>query len=399
LGVTPSGNYPNISPPFTSAIPPIPTSVDLDPGEGAFFTWKYKTTGVAGTIVDFDSNATATMADMGYQVNSNVATESIKLLVPDVSDIIVLTQDLLSRPEIFMNIPSPMGDVSAVPEKALWGINVVNPTGQDMFVSKVVISLISPRANSNDVMFDAASGAQECAPETVPPTPNNWTCPENNQLMWEDIASPVRIPPYSVFPFNALVHPNKLAGGSDSLSAVIVHGNVFTTVGEFGKAGYSTSFDNAMTSVVNVYLSSVVDSLNKNHIISNVTGIISGSPQTFTFKVVMADFEGGAHQIDAGGRLIINVPKGWTVNQASINGFGKFTTSYQSFGDTSSQIIGTLNAPLISGGVTIQFDATAPIVTNEQMYVMYILGDGGIDNDFFSIGPLQEAVLQVVPIP
>ena len=400
LNVAPAFDVPNISTPLDPPNPPTPAPVDLDPGESVFFTWKYVVKGAglaAGNKITFDNYADATIEDMPTTVvKSNNAQESIKLLEPDVTDIIILTQDLLSRPEIFMNIPSPMGDVGAVSQKALWGVNIVNPTGQDMFVSKVVISLISPRANSNDVMFDSdIASAQFCAPETVSPTPNNWSCPENNQLMWEDIASPVRVPPYSVFPFNALVHPNKLAGGSDSLSAVIIHGNVFTTVGEFGKAGYSTSFDNAVTSVVSVYLSNAKDSINKNDMRSNVTGIVSGTSQTF--KVVMADFEAGAHSIDAGARLIINVPKGWIVNPATINGFGAFTTSYQSFSDTSSQIIGVLNAPLSNGGKTIQFVATAPVVTNTQMYIMYILGDGGIDNDFFSIGPLQEAVLQVVP--
>jgi len=100
--------------------------------------------------------------------------------------------------------------------------------------------------------------------------------------------------------------------------------------------------------------------------------------------------------------LIINVPKGWIVNESSINGHGDFTTSYQFFDDTSSQIIGELNADLPSGGVTVTFNATAPIVDdNARMYVMYLLAEGHTDNgspsDDFTIGPLQEAILQVIP--
>ena len=396
MGVAPALDYPNINPAFTSPNPPIPGPIDLDPGEGTFFTWKYITTGSAGSIVDFDVYANGTEEITNFVLNSNIAYESIELKQPDDTEVIVLTQDLLSRPEIFMIIPSPLGDGSATTDKALWGANIVNPTGQEMFVNKVVISLLSPRANNNDIMFNSGTGTQQCAAETVPPTPDNWSCPESNQLMWEDLTSPVRIPPFSVFPFMALVHPDRLAGSSDALSSVIVHGNVFTTVGEFGKAGYGSSFDNGGTSLVNVYISEQVDSINKNHMQSNRTGIPSGSLETF--NIVLADLEiATGHEIDDGSRLIINVPKGWTVDEPSITGFGDFTTTYQSFGDTSSQIIGTLNADLDTGGATIQFDATAPTVSNEQMYVMYLLADGSIDDGAFSIGPLQEAVLQVVP--
>ncbi len=388
--------YPNIAPKFTSAPPPEPASVNLDPGEGAFFTWDFISTGTPGSTVVFDSYATAVEEDTGFIMNSNVAIEKIELKEPDVTEIIVLTEDLLSRPGFFMTIPSPFGDGTSDSDKALWGANIVNPTGQPMDVNKVVISLISPRANNNDIMFNAGGGSQACAAETVPPTPDNWSCPESNQLMWENLATPVTIPPYSVFPFNALVHPDKLAGSSDALSAVIVHGNVFTTVGEFGKAGYGSSFDNGKTSLASVYLSDAVDSTNKNDMRSEISGITSGSVVTFT--VVLADLEPGlVHEIDDGSRLIINVPKGWTVDQGSIDGLGDFTTSYQQFGDTSSQIIGTLISDLNNGGATIQFDATAPTVTNQQMYVMYLLADGTIDDGAFGIGPLQEAVLQVIP--
>jgi hypothetical protein len=91
------------------------------------------------------------------------------------------------------------------------------------------------------------------------------------------------------------------------------------------------------------------------------------------------------------------MPKGWTVDQASITDFGDFTWNYQSFSDTSSQIVATLSAPLTDGGRTIQFDATAPTVSNEQMYIMYVLADGTTSDNAFSLGPLSEVVLRVTP--
>jgi len=381
-----------------------PSMVRLIPGESVLFSWDTRVDGLSGQDVVFSAKAWGEIKNPDDVWTDIVSDTSI---IRDPADsgetttkVIVLTQDLLSRPEIFMIIPSPMGDGTAVADKALWGANIVNPTNHTMFVNKVVISLLSPRANNNDLMF-GVSGIHTCAPDTVPPTPDKWSCPEANQLMWEDLLNPIELPPFSVFPFLALVHSDRLASGDDELSAVIVHGNVFTTVGQFGKAGYGTSFDNGGTSMASVFLSKDVDSANLNDILSNQTGIDSGS--IVTFNVTLADFESGAHKIDEDSRLIINIPKGWSVDEPSISSSYFTIDSFEEFGDTSSQIIGILDNDLTSGGVTIQFDATAPTVENTQMYVMYLLADGTTD-DFgsgsdFTIGPLQEAVLQVIPLP
>ena len=397
--VTPS--TPSVNPPgaVVASSPPNLSSVDLIPGESILFSWDYTINGAIDTTVDFSSFATGLDANSNF-VQSNIVLDTSILREAGgesgSSELIVLTQDLLSRPEIFMIIPSPMGDGSAVADKALWGTNIVNPTDQDMYVNKVVVSLLSPRANNNDLMF-GTSGTHICAAETVSPTPDKWSCPEPNQLMWEDLSNPVKISPFSVFPFMALVHPDRLGSGGDELSTVIVHGSVWTTVGQFGKAGYGTSFDNAGTSMASVFLSKDVDSVNKNDMISYQTGIDSGS--IVTFNVTLADLESGGHYIDDTSRLIINVPKGWIVDEESITTDDFTIVGFEEFGDTSSQIIGTLNADLFSGGVSIQFNATAPTVSNTQMYVMYLLADGSADNGDFTIGPLQEAILQVIPPP
>jgi len=398
--VTPS--TPSISP-SSSILNPLPSDpppVDLLSGESIVFVWDYQTNGAATIDSDIDFSLFATGIDLNNNsVQSNIATDTSVLREDATSSTeppIVLTQDLLSRPEIFMTIPSPMGDAPAQSDKALWGVNVVNPTGQDMYVNKVVISLISPRANSQDVMF-SISGTHQCSPAAVSPTPDEWSCPVVNQLVWEDTSVPVEpvlIPPYSVFPFQAMVHPDRLGTGNVALSTVITQATVFTTFGQFGKAGYGTSFDNADTSLAGVFLSSDVDSANPSNILGNVTSISSGS--VVSFNATLADFESGGHYIDDTSRLIVNIPKGWVVNEPSITS-DDFTTSYQSFADTSSQIIGELDSDLVSGGVTIEFDATAPTVTNDQMYVMYLLADGSVDNGSFTIGPLQEAILQVIP--
>ena len=380
-----------------------PSSVDLDRGESVMFSWDYQVTGVSGEDLNFSGIARGDFAAPD-DVSSNVVSDMSLLREPGDSSSeppIVLTQDLLSRPEIFLTFPSPMGDGSTTSDKGLWGANIVNPTGNDMVVNKVVITLLSPRSNDNDQMFTVSGGSDLCNPvETVSPTSDDWSCPEHNQLMWDGPA--VTIPPYSMHPFNSRVNADKLDSPEDSLSSVIVHANVYTTVGQFGKAGYGSSFDNTADKIAipNVYLSTELQSVDSNHMLSNVTGVTSGS--VVKFNATLANLESDTdNKIDSSSRIIINVPKGWVVNEPSITGNGDFTTSYQSFSDTSSQILGMLNADLGPGGVTVSFDATAPTVTDPQMYVMYILAEGHTDNgtpaDDFAIGPLQEALLQVVP--
>lgn len=391
--VTPS--TPSVNPPgavVASSLPNL-SSVDLMPGESILFSWDYTINGAIDTNVDFSSFATGLDVNSNF-VQSNVAMDS-SILRGDVTGNtvppIVLTQDLLSRPEMFMIIPGPFGDG---PEKAIWGINVVNPTGQDMYVSKVVLTLLSPRANSLDRIFSSSSGSEYCDPETIAPTPEKWSCPENNELVWKDLDNPVKIPPYSVFSFLAKVHADRLSGSTDTIEAIIVNGNVFSTFGEFAKSGFSTSMDNGGNSYVNVYLSDVPHSTNSADIKVNLT---TGSGLVQQFNVVVADFEIGGTEIDASSKLVINMPKGWTIDSDSITGFGNFVWNYNSFSDTSSQIIANFTSNLTDGGRTIQFDATAPTVSSERMYVMYILADGKTTDQDFSLSSLTEAVLKVIP--
>jgi hypothetical protein len=84
------------------------------------------------------------------------------------------------------------------------------------------------------------------------------------------------------------------------------------------------------------------------------------------------------------------------VNVLSYPGFAA-TPTVTTFGDGSTQIIGTTTSNLgdaANSSDTIRFSAQAPSITNDQMYVMYVLAQGQTNN-VFSIGPLTEIVLQV----
>lgn len=372
-----------------SASPVLQPFLNLAPAESAIFSWKYNLMGTIGTNVTFSTYAKGIDEATLTLVRSENGTDSINLR--DNANLgSILTQTLLSKPEIFMVLPSPFGDSS---QKGVWGVNVVNPTSQPIYVSKVVINAITPRAQSLDQIFDTNT----CAPVTIAPTPSSWSCPAGNQLVWKDTTNPQRIEPKSVFPFLAQVTPGSLAGSQDNLETIVIQTNVFTTLGQFGKAGYGSAMKNTGASMPNVYLSKVPGSMSTGDLIANVTQIKSGS--TVTFNATIADFDtGSTNVISSGSRLIVNIPKGWSnVNIVSYTGFSAPT--YLSFADTSSQIMDVLSSDVTGGsGIarTIQFTARAPPIPDTQMYVMYVLADGDVNNSF-PIGPLAEIVLQVTP--
>lgn len=361
--------------------------VDLGPSESAFFTWHYTLGGVVGIKVNLSNYATGTLN--GLTIQSNTDSDSVRMKDSLEGELIVLNQDLLSRPEIFMVIPSPFG---VDDETALWGVNVVNPTPINMNVSKVTISAITTRPQKQDKIFDE----DFCNPVTVAPTPSSWTCPAQNQIMWKDINNPLKIPPYSAFPFLVKTNPGFLAGNFDDLETVLIQADLFTTLGEFGKTGYGSSIDNKGNALVNVFLSTVPDSTLNTDIYSYKAGILASTPQTF--HATLADFDSGSsYKIAAGANLIINVPKDWT--NVSFTPDTDFDITKQTV-LTQTQIVGVTNFQIQSGGKSITFTATPPCVENTQMFVMYILAYGRVihptESDF-SMGPLAEIILQVVP--
>ena len=367
---------------------PIPTSTTLGVGESVMFSWDYMVTGNSGDNLTFSSFATGD----GGKISNTVSDVSTLRLPTDGStsgtNPNIINDELLARPKLFLIIPSPQGDSN---DKALWGINVANPVNAPMKVSKLSITAFAPGANNNDKIFDSA-----CVADTIFPTGvNHWTCPSENVLLWQDFANPIVITPNSTQAFMVKVKPGTIAG-QNTLESVVVQGSVFTTVGSFGKSGYQTTMYDGTESIGSIYLSNVVDSRNNNDMQSVRTNIVPGSTQTF--NIVFADLDTvNTTWIKSGAQLIINIPKGWTnVSIISYPGFVSAPT-VTTFGDGSTQIIGTTTSNLgdaVNPSDTITFTAKAPNITNDQMYVMYVLAQGQTNN-IFSIGPLAEIVLQV----
>ena len=372
---------------------PIPTSVDLTPGESVLFSWDYTISGASGDDVIFSSSASGTDIESSAIVTSNTVSDVSTLRLPtdggdSEQDYNIVNEDLLARPKLFLIIPSPQGDSN---QKALWGLNVANPVNAPMKVSKLSITAFAPGANNNDKIFAASCIADNIFPIGA----NNWNCPSENVIMWQNFANPVIIAPNSTQPFLVKILPGTIAG-QNILETVVVQASVFTTVGSFGKSGYQTTMFDGTEVIGNVYLSNVVDSRNNNDIQSTRTDIVPGSTQTF--NVVFADLDtSNTTWVKSGGQLIINIPKGWT-NVQIVNNYGFVNPpTVTTFGDGSTQIIGTTSSNLgdaLNQADTIQFSAQAPNITNDQMYVMYVLAQGETTNNF-AIGPLTEIVLQV----
>jgi hypothetical protein len=374
------------------------SSIDLIPGESILFLWDYTIDGTADTNVDFSNFATGLDANNNL-VQSNIASDQSILRdqansTSGSDELIVLTQDLLAKPELFIVMPAPFGESG---QQGIWGINVVNPIEKDLEVSKIVITATSTRYTGGDEIF-TDNNDNACQAQHVDPSlGGTWSCPMPNQLMWKNLSNPVSVPGLSNVPFLALVEPGFIGSSGDFLETVPVDVSVYTTLGQFGKSGYGTSYNEGATTLPNVYLTDMPGSTSNANILSSINGISSGS--TIKLNATLTDFDTNlSHVIQAtDSRLIINIPKGWT-NPSIINAPGFTLDPIEIFADGSSQIVGVLNSDIASPSdtQTIEFQVTAPTVTSTQLYVMYVLADG-ISSDDVAIGPLAEIILQVIP--
>ena len=371
---------------------PTPSGVStLTGGASVMFTWDSQVTGSSGDVLSFSSHATGDSV-----ANSNTASDTSLLRLagegggsPDPD---ILNDELFGRPQLFLTIPSSQGDSD---QKALWGVNIANPIDATMEVTKVSLTVFAPGAQNNDKIF-----ASDCLEEDIFPATatNYWDCPTENVIMWQNNANPITIPANSTSPFLVKILPGSISGANLHLQSIVVQASVFTSVGSFGKAGYQTTMYDGTESIGNVYLSDVVNSRNNDDIHSSRVGILPNTVEIF--NIVFADLDTlDTTFIKADAKVIINIPREWTEVAIIPGGTSGFvgTPTIVTFGDGSKQITGITSADLgtISNVAdTIQFSAKSPNISNDQMYVMYVLAQGETAQNF-AIGPLSEIVLQV----
>lgn len=386
-----------------------PTIKDrLSPGESTLFTWHY---GAAASSITGNATAFATGNVISGPISSSTVSEKLTVgFDTGFGDDALVDIDRIFKPEIFVIKPNPMGnsDPSGYTNgqnKGIWGITVANPSDQTIYVNKVTFSLFTP-ANLQ-TLFLAGGQSDKCDPQSLlpstgsPPTAGNWKCIIDNQLVWASTGQPVIIPPYGVKTLLASVNPGGIsAGNPKNLDSIVIHIAAFTSVGEFGKAGYGTGFyDNTSggTAISNVYL---LSSSGTPSDFSKIKTYHLGakSNQEVTFRAAFVNFENDK-KIRAGATLIINTPIAWE-NIKIIDSIG-FTTpvitdvglNYQITANTTSTIVH-------GGGKYITFNATAPNVSAPRLQLMTILGNGVADagsSDTFSVAPLAEIIVQTCP--
>lgn len=317
----------------------------------------------------------------------------------------VLEDDLFSKPGLFLTFPSPFGDTGGTKSvnRGLWGVTVANPTDQNMNVSKIVITVLSPRSNPVDTFFDPAA-PDNCNPVNVPvasPPNITWTCTSQNQLTWKNTTSQGSvIPPRSAVSFLALANPGDTqSGGILEASPVVV--SAFTSLGQFGKTAYITSLKDGDAPMVNVYLSTVMDSGLASNMRASAIDLANYTANDFIVTMADLNMNDASTYILKDSRLIINLPKNFTSVTTYPNSNFNITTTNNI--DGSTQIVGKLlnnlgtNTASPGEAKSIKFSAVTPSVTKTKLYVIYVLADGDTMPGTFPEGPLSEIVVSVKP--
>jgi hypothetical protein len=379
-----------------------PASTVIPGGNTALFKWVFKVDAPDNTTVTF--NATLSGAKAGNWVAEKAYAKLVSASQTSFyseSTTTVIYSALAQKPEIFLILPSPFGEDPSA-GKGLWGVMVVNPTDVPIDVSRVIIAAAPVITDRTERIIDNNGTPCPRTPVT-PSSASEWSCPEENLIEWKDLASPETVPAKGVREFLAKYEPGSLGGGGDD-PAFLVSASVFTSNGQFTKTGYSTGMRNAAEAIGNVYLTDTTTeatALTTGHMFGSITGVQSGTQ--FDIHVAMADFSRNTAAIGSGAKLIVNVPKGFTVSESDILSHTGFNEpALTTYPDGSIQIVAELASNLgasTSEAVKIlKFRATAPVVEDEKIYVFFTLVHGDTTSgSSLSVGAVGEFPVQVVP--
>lgn len=297
-------------------------------------------------------------------------------------------EDAIIKPQIQGVFPNPHGATASSSSRVgLWGVNVANPSDAPMTVTRVVITAFTPYG-SNPTVFPSTGGAPYCPIDTtqLPSVGGSWSCPARNTLAW---SGSYTIPARDAQEFFVKVGK---PSSNDNFPSYAINFNVFTTFGQYAKAGYSGSMTQSPSEIANVYLStSSGDTIGK---------LAGTSEDLIQGRATIANF-GDVGGIDQGTRLIVAIPKAFSkVALAANPPTGFDTCTVNTFDDGSTQISCPLSSDLTSGQTrTIEFSMTAPEVTEIKLYPLLVLADGTDGNSapMGAVGPVSENVVVVSP--
>ena len=342
-------------------------------------------------------NTDSTISSGNYVITIT-GTSGVLMHTTDVTVVIFSTgdgddptiDDSILKPQIQGIFPNPHGQVpSSSSKQGLWGVVVANPSDAAMSIRRVVITAFNPYG-TNPAIFPSGCPVTN----VLPAAGGSWSCPSQNTLIW---SGTVAIPPHSAQSF--LATSGKPAS-NDDFPSYSINFNVFTTFGQYAKAGYSGSMSRVNTEIANVYLSTTKDSPAPATMIGTMT-VASGA--NFKVDATIANFgETGAPAILAGTKLIVTIPKAFTNVVVSPNppsaGFNACTSI--NLGDGSTQITCPLSTNLTVGQArSVEFTMNAPVNTAgfAKLYPLLVLADGsdGKAAPMGAVGPVAENVIVV----
>jgi hypothetical protein len=379
-----------------------PTKVVIEKGQFAVVKEQYKIDGPADMRVTF--NASFTGAKSG-----NFVTAKTTVIVVAYTQ--GLSSGIATQPAIFLIVPGPFGDSGTASDdtgcqgcagqEGLWGVVVVNPTTSSMKVSRVLITVFTASHTGDEVMITNCGRTQ-----IFPNVLAEWTCPHNNQIQWKNLGIPQTLVPGETKSFLVRVKPSDLSISEEPGATVVA--TVYTDIGIFTKAGFTTAMGNANNPLGAVYLTNTngtgtgaTGALNNANMLGHKSNIPPNSYQSFHVAMADLDTNSGTY-INGGMKLVINVPPGFN-NVAVTSSVGFSTTSVTVRADGVTQIVGT-TASSSSGRLgnsspeaeVINFHATTPSPAIDTTYIMFAFIDGLTNGSpQISAGALAELALEI----
>jgi hypothetical protein len=365
-----------------------PSSVTVYKGATSLVKEVYRVDGPPDTRMTFNASFTGAKA-------GNYVIEKGTVIVVTLSQNLVT--GIATKPDMYLILPGPFGNSG---QQGLWGTVVVNPTASPMKVSRVLMTAFTGSHTGATRLL--AAGCAETP--IVPNVGSEWSCPHDNQIMWRDLSNPETLQPGETKTFLVRVAPTSLPTGEEEPGATVA-ATVYTDTGVFTNTGYTVGMTQISQPLGNVYLTTTTDTstsgaLSNSNMLGHRNNIQPGSNQTFF--VAMADLDTSAStHINAGARLIINVPPGFgnvtVASHANFNNFPTITTR----ADGITQIIAvrsgnTGDCSNCSEAAVISFTAITPSPTTDTTYLMFAFIDGVTNSSpAFSAGALAEIALQV----
>jgi hypothetical protein len=396
--ITTSNSPLTISPKITSSIScggsvctltkitSAPSQVVIQKGATALVKEVYRADGPPSTIMTF--NASYTGAKGG-----NYIIDRGTIIVVTLSQSLITS--IATKPDMYLILPGPFGKST---QQGLWGAVVVNPTTSTMKVSRVLMTAFTGSHTGTTQVVQSGCATTAISPSTA----SEWSCPHDNQIQWKRLGTPLTLNPGDIYTFLVRAEPKGLPANEEEPGATITS-TVYTDIGVFTKTGYTVGMHSLSEPLGNVYMTDSTDqgtsgALNNAKMFGHRSNI---APATnTTFYVTMADLDTDVNTyINAGGRLIINVPPGFsnvTITFPSV--FTPITKTVRADGIT--QIIGvtTGNTGDSASGEakTIAFAAVTPSPATDTTYLMFAFIDGVTNsNPQFSAGAIAEMAIEI----